>query len=83
MYDQLGITSKPPVFAHVSLILSMERVKLSKRHGSVAVGKFKEEGYLPEALLNYLSLLGWNEGDGSEKEIYTPEELQKVFSLER
>ena len=65
MYEALKYPS--PEFAHVSLILAPDRTKLSKRHGATSVGEFREQGYSPEAMVNYLSLLGWN--DGSEKEI--------------
>lgn len=67
VYEALGYPQ--PEFAHMSLILAPDRSKLSKRHGATSVGDFREQGYLPQAMVNYLSLLGWN--DGSEKEIYT------------
>jgi len=79
IYQALGFPQ--PLFGHVSLILAPDRSKLSKRHGATSVGEFKQQGYLPEAMVNYLSLLGWN--DGTEKEIYTPEGLCEAFSLER
>eukprot|EP00873_Tetraselmis_striata_P004214 jgi/Tetstr1/424478/TSEL_015007.t1 len=79
IYEALGF--QQPVFGHVSLILAPDRSKLSKRHGATSVGEFRSEGYLSEALVNYLSLLGWN--DGSEQEIYTVQELCESFSLER
>jgi len=79
IYEALGM--HPPVFAHVSLILAPDRSKLSKRHGATSVGQFREMGYLPDALVNYLALLGWN--DGTEKEIFTLPELVESFSLDR
>jgi glutamyl-tRNA synthetase len=79
IYQSLGFPT--PVFGHVSLILAPDKSKLSKRHGATSVGEFREDGFLAQAMLNYLSLLGWN--DGSEQEIYSVEELQKAFSLER
>lgn len=79
IYQALGFPT--PIFGHVSLILAPDKSKLSKRHGATSVGEFREEGYLAAAMLNYLSLLGWN--DGSEQEIYSVEELQQAFSLER
>jgi len=79
IYEALGFST--PTFAHVSLILAPDRSKLSKRHGATSVGEFRNEGYLSEALVNYLSLLGWN--DGTEQEIYTVEELCNTFSLDR
>lgn len=71
----------PPTYAHVSLILGEDRSKLSKRHGATSVTQFREEGYLPEAMTNYLALLGWN--DGSERELYTLPELVDAFDLSR
>lgn len=77
--EALGFT--PPAYAHVSLILGEDRSKLSKRHGATSVTQFREEGYLPEAMTNYLALLGWN--DGSERELYTLPELVDAFDLSR
>jgi glutamyl-tRNA synthetase len=71
----------PPKFAHLPLILGPDRAPLSKRHGATAVAHFREEGYLPEALVNYLSLLGWSSDEGQE--IFRLEDLAKVFSLGR
>lgn len=79
IYRALGFT--PPVFGHMSLILAPDKSKLSKRHGATSVGEFKQQGFLAPAMVNYLSLLGWN--DGTEKEIYSVEELQEAFALER
>ncbi|KAL1204063.1 Glutamate--tRNA ligase, chloroplastic/mitochondrial [Cardamine amara subsp. amara] len=70
-----------PQFAHVSLILAPDRSKLSKRHGATSVGQYREMGYLPQGMVNYLALLGW--GDGTENEFFTLEELVKKFSIER
>ncbi|MEX2356516.1 MAG: glutamate--tRNA ligase [Thermaerobacterales bacterium] len=70
-----------PQFAHVPMVLAPNRAKLSKRHGGVAVEEFREGGYLPEAILNYLALLGWSPGDG--REIISIEEMVEAFSLER
>lgn len=70
-----------PRYAHCSLILGSDRSKLSKRHGATSVTQFKEEGYLPVAMINYLATLGWN--DGTEKEIYTIEELIQAFDINR
>ncbi|QQS59709.1 glutamate--tRNA ligase [Candidatus Peregrinibacteria bacterium] len=72
---------KTPAFAHLPLILNTDRSKLSKRKNKVSVDDFLAEGFLPEALLNYLALLGWNTAD--EKEIFSLEELTEVFSLDR
>ena len=60
IYQALGF--QEPTFGHVSLILAPDKSKLSKRHGATSVGEFREQGYLPEAMINYLSLLGWNDG---------------------
>ena len=79
LYEAFGW--EPPVFAHASLILGQDRSKLSKRHGATSVGQFKEAGYLSEAMVNYLALLGWNEGN--DREEYTREELIQAFSVER
>ena len=70
-----------PKFAHVSLILGPDRAKLSKRHGATSVGAFEEEGYLPDAMLNYLTLLGWSSPDGAE--IFSREQVTRDFTLER
>lgn len=70
-----------PKFAHISLILGEDRSKMSKRHGATSVVQYRELGYLPEAIINFLALLGWSlEG---EEEILTMERLIKEFSLER
>ncbi len=70
-----------PVFAHLPMILAPDRTKLSKRHGATSVEEFREQGYLPEALLNYLALLGWSpEG---EVELLSLTELVSQFSLAR
>jgi len=70
-----------PKYAHLSLVLGEDRSKLSKRHGATSVNQFRLEGFLPDAMINYLCLLGWN--DGTDKEIYTVEELVQAFSLSR
>lgn len=70
-----------PQYAHCSLILGADRSKLSKRHGATSVTQFREEGYLPVAMVNYLALLGWN--DGTEKEIYSIDELIQAFDINR
>ena len=70
-----------PLFAHVSMILAPDHQKLSKRHGATAVSEYREQGLLPEALVNYLALLGWSPGD--DREFFTLDELSGIFSLER
>ena len=70
-----------PVFAHLPLLLNPDKSKLSKRQGDVAVEDYRDKGYLKEALLNFVALLGWNTGD--EQEFFTINELIEKFSLER
>jgi glutamyl-tRNA synthetase len=70
-----------PVYAHIPLILAPDKSKLSKRHGAVSATAYRDKGYLPEALLNFLALLGWNPGD--EREIFSLDELVDEFSFER
>ncbi len=70
--------AEPPVYAHLPMILGPDGTKLSKRHGAVSVLHYREEGYLPEALLNYLARLGWSHGD---QEIFTLEEMTRLFDI--
>ena len=70
-----------PTFVHLPLLLNPDRSKLSKRQGDVAVEEYCGKGYLPEALVNFVALLGWNPGD--TREVFNMEELVKEFSLER
>ncbi|MBM7865915.1 glutamate--tRNA ligase [Heliobacterium gestii] len=79
IYQALGLT--PPQFAHVSLILGKDRSKMSKRHGSTSVVAYQRQGYLPEALVNFLVLLGWS--PGGEEEIFSLDDLIAQFSLDR
>lgn len=79
IYEALG--AEIPVFAHVSLLIGHDRQKLSKRHGATSVTLYRQESYLPEALANYLCLLGWSHPE--EKDIFTMEELYSVFTLDR
>jgi glutamyl-tRNA synthetase len=72
---------QPPVFAHMPLILGPDRSKLSKRHGAATLTEYREQGYLPETMLNFLALLGWSLDEKTE--LFTREELIKNFSLER
>jgi glutamyl-tRNA synthetase len=76
MLRALGATT--PVYAHVPMILGADGAKLSKRHGAVSVLQYREEGYLPEALLNYLVRLGWSHGD---QEVFSMEEMQRLFDI--
>lgn len=79
LYDAFGW--ERPVFAHLPLLLNPDRSKLSKRQGDVAVEDYRDKGYLKEALINFVALLGWNAGD--DKEFYYMNELINNFSLER
>jgi len=79
IYEALG--HPPPQFAHVSMILGLDRTKLSKRHGATSVSDYRDAGYLPEAMVNFLALLGWAYDD--KRELFTPEELIEHFSLEK
>jgi glutamyl-tRNA synthetase len=76
MLRALGCT--PPVYAHVPMILGPDGAKLSKRHGAVSVLQYQEDGYLPDALLNYLVRLGWSHGD---QEVFTREEMIAAFDI--
>ncbi|PIZ75302.1 glutamate--tRNA ligase [Candidatus Peregrinibacteria bacterium CG_4_10_14_0_2_um_filter_38_24] len=71
-----------PEFAHLPLLLNSDKSKLSKRQGDVSVESYIEKGYLKEAIINFAAFLGWNPGSGEEKEIFTLEELEEVFSIE-
>ena len=77
LYKALG--AKVPVFCHLAMILGDDGAKLSKRHGAVSVMQYREDGYLPEALVNYLVRLGWSHGD---QEIFSVEEMIKLFTLD-
>jgi glutamyl-tRNA synthetase len=79
LYDAFGW--QPPAYCHLPMVMGKDGQKLSKRHGSTAVREFRQQGYLPEALLNYVSLVGWSY-DG-EREFFTKEELEQLFSLEK
>src|SRR5690606_8043648 len=76
MLAALGVA--PPAYAHLPMIHGRDGAKLSKRHGAVDVREYREQGYLPEALLNYLARLGWSHGD---QEIFTVDELIRLFDV--
>jgi glutamyl-tRNA synthetase len=76
MLRAMGV--EPPVYAHLPMILGPDGTKLSKRHGAVSVLHYREEGYLPEALLNYLARLGWSHGN---QEIFSLEEMTALFDI--
>ncbi len=79
LYQALGF--EPPQFAHLPMILGADRAKLSKRHGAVSITEYRERGYLPEAMVNFLALLGWSLDDRTE--LLSRQELIDNFSLER
>ncbi len=79
LIEALGFSQ--PQYAHLPLILGPDRSKLSKRHGAESLNEFREEGYLPEAMVNFMALLGWNPGD--EREFFALADLEKEFALER
>lgn len=76
-----AIGAPRPRYAHCSLILGEDKQKLSKRHGATSCNQFRLDGFLPDAMINYLALLGWN--DGTDNEIFTREELIDAFEVER
>ncbi len=80
LYDFFGW--EKPVFVHVPNVIGENKKKLSKRRDAVSVEDFKKEGYLPEALVNFLALLGWNPGKGSTEEIFSLADLERVFNEE-
>jgi nondiscriminating glutamyl-tRNA synthetase len=78
LYQALGFT--PPTFAHLALVMGPDHAPLSKRHGATSVAEFRSKGYLPEALVNYLALIGWSPGGGDE--LLPIDELARRFSLD-
>ena len=79
LYEAFGW--RPPTFAHLSLVMGPDHAPLSKRHGATSVAEFRQKGYLPEALVNYLALIGWSPGEGEE--ILPLAELATRFDLSR
>jgi glutamyl-tRNA synthetase len=77
IYAALGVT--PPLFAHMPLMLGKDRAKLSKRHGALSILTYREQGFLPQSLVNYLARLGWSHGD---QEIFSRDELMAYFTLD-
>jgi glutamyl-tRNA synthetase len=74
----LALGNRPPVYAHLPMILGADGAKLSKRHGAVSVLEYRDQGFLPEAVLNYLVRLGWSHGD---QEFFSIEEMQSLFDI--
>lgn len=79
LYEALGAT--PPHYAHLPLVLNEDRTKLSKRKGAQSITYYRDQGYLPQAMLNFIALIGWN--DGTEDEVFTMDDLLKRFDLSR
>jgi glutamyl-tRNA synthetase/nondiscriminating glutamyl-tRNA synthetase len=79
LYEAFGWP--PPAFAHLSLVMGPDHAPLSKRHGATSVAEFREKGYLPEALVNYLALIGWS--PGADQELLPAGELARRFALEK
>jgi glutamyl-tRNA synthetase len=79
LFEALGYA--PPLFAHVPIILGSDGGRLSKRHGATSIGQYREEGYLPEAMVNYLALLGWSTSES--RQTFTLEELIAEFDIPR
>ena len=75
----IALGREPPVYAHLPMILGSDGAKLSKRHGAVSVLQYRDEGFLPEALLNYLARLGWSHGD---QEIFSIAEMIRLFDID-
>ena len=84
LYEAMGFT--PPVFAHLALVMGPDHSPLSKRHGATSVAEFRAKGYLPEALVNYLALIGWSPRHGTASsdadELLSIDELARRFSLD-
>lgn len=78
---QEALGAPRPVYAHLPMILAADKSKLSKRHGALAVTEYRDEGYLPEAILNFVALMGWN--PGNDQEIISVNEMTKLFMLEK
>jgi len=82
LYEALGFS--PPTFAHLALVMGPDHSPLSKRHGATSVAEFRSKGYLPEALVNYLALIGWSPrgSSGDDSEVLPVDEMAKRFALE-
>jgi len=79
LYESFGWT--PPKYCHLPLVMGKDGSKLSKRHGATSLVDFRKNGYLPEAIINYITLLGWSFDDS--REFFTKEDLEKLFTMER
>ncbi len=78
---QEALGAPRPIYTHLPMILAPDKSKLSKRHGAVAVTEYREDGYLPEAILNFVALMGWN--PGNDQDILSLSEMIKLFTLEK
>ncbi len=81
LYEALGW--EQPIFCHLPVINGPDGKKLSKRHGSTSWSSFRDESYLPQAVLNFIALIGWSPGEGVEQEKFSKEELIELFSIEK
>jgi len=81
IFIQEALNFPRPEYSHLPMVLGPDKTKLSKRHGAVGVAEYLKNGYLPEALINFIAFLGWN--PGTDKEIYSIDELIRDFSLEK
>ncbi len=79
LYESFGWT--PPIYCHLPMVMGSDGQKLSKRHGSTSVREFRDAGYLPEAVINYVSLLGWSYDD--TREFFSTSDLERLFTLDR
>ena len=78
---QEALGAPRPIYTHLPMILAPDKTKLSKRHGALAVTEYRDEGFLPEAILNFVALMGWN--PGNDQEVLSLDEMTKLFSLEK
>lgn len=86
MLVQTALDLPTPIWAHLPLLLGTDRTKLSKRHGSVSIEEYKHKGYIPEAIINFIALLGWHptaKPGEKEQEVFSREELIELFEIER
>jgi len=81
--EKISGIKKDFIYAHIPLVLGKDKLKLSKRRGAMSMSEYRGLGYLKEAILNFICLIGWNPGSGEEREIFSKEELEKIFSLEK
>ncbi len=81
LYESFGWTQ--PEFSHIPLLLNKDKSKLSKRQGDVSVESYLEKGYIKEAIINFIALLGWHPGSGNEQEMFSLEDLIREFSIEK